>query len=622
MQTFRIKRFRGIETKQEETTQDRTVLRKAEGCMVTPIGGICNPPEWSSLWDIENWAGKIKGLAAEKELSEEHAHFVTLYNGTEAYLVLWDYENDRPQMIRGLREELLEMHAEMTLDAVGWEEKLEIKELDAEVRELLGPSIVYIPEDEKYHDFEPGKRWFASKIGDRQFIGNGEADNRCWHEGRLRLLGPQGGVGRYDEAKIPFPPCISWVRADGGEIYGAGNKAQPLRIWVTNRPSAVHVFYEGIYNLDRSYVECRFTEATRIATLSHYQQTVVAHTDAGAVYYAGFEQTTDGYKARQRGSPVNSGAINPNCVADEAHGQFFFGRDLEIYHDHSVRAGSYDKKNARDEELATNRSSGDWNRDMAAFSDSEDFFTAFDRKRGIFWVFCPLALAGHGAYCYQMRGRAITGPMRFPDLIMGAISPEHDGPSSRLTAFTASGNLLSANLDDVGESRFEYEPRGVVLDPKYEYTLTEPTDDEKPHVGMREDYTFVLKVNGKKLHWPSPWEDPVETEEGAAKWYENATLSVIETSYLDFSLPNTLKDFENLQVVFSRQSRAYVGIYAESEGRTRGRFMGLVFGKENRRVRLNRKGERIRVRLFVITFNDAPSLIRDIEVFYLPGVAR
>lgn len=619
MQSFRIKRFRGLETKQEETTQDRTVLRRADGCLVSPIGGICNPPEWKPLWEVENWSEIIQPTANDAGLSEELSHFVVFYNGTETYLVLWDFLNARPQLIRGLREGLMEMHAEMALDAEGWEEKHDIAEMDAAARVLLGPAIAYIPEDSKYHNFTPGLRWYASTIGDRQFIGNGVDPNLCWHEGRIRFLGPDG-PGRYDEAKIPFPPCTSFVRADGGEIYAAGNLAQPLRIWVTARPNAVHEFYEGIYSLERSYVDCRFTRATRITALSHYQQVIVAHTDAGAVYYAGFESTTDGYRARQRHSPVNAGAVNPDCVADTEHSSYFFGRDREIYKDHAVRAGSHDKAAFRDEEIATARSSGDWNRDMAAAI--EEGFTAYDRVLGHFWVFAPMSADGmKAAYVYHSRGSAITGPIRYPDLVLGAMSPAEAGPSSRLTAFDAGGGLVTSDLADVGERRFSVESRGNPLEEKYEPLESEPVDAPCA-VGITSTGGFVQRIGNRRLVWASPWDDPQPGVANAVQWFANATLSVIETSYLDFSQPTTLKDFENCQVTFDWRSRAHVAIFAESEGRSRGRFIGSTYRKENHRVRLNRKGERIRLRFFVISFNDAPALLRDTEIFYLRGIAR
>ena len=118
-----------------------------------------------------------------------------------------------------------------------------------------------------------------------------------------------------------------------------------------------------------------------------------------------------------------------------------------------------------------------------------------------------------------------------------------------------------------------------------------------------------------------PW-SYLETEGNYTftQFFKDAHLARFETGFMDFGRSDLLKNYLELRMTWQRNSRAYVGLYAETEdGRRGGKWRGLVFDKEAHRVPLNLCGNRIRVRAVVVLFNSAPALLRDVSIGWLPA---
>jgi hypothetical protein len=97
-------------------------------------------------------------------------------------------------------------------------------------------------------------------------------------------------------------------------------------------------------------------------------------------------------------------------------------------------------------------------------------------------------------------------------------------------------------------------------------------------------------------------------------FFKNATVAVIDIANEDFGDPNSIKEVLNVRLQFLRNTRAYVGVFAESGGVRYGRWRGLIYPKEEKLSGLKLVGRRLNLRIILIYFNDQPLLLRDLSV--------
>ncbi|HEX2100866.1 MAG TPA: hypothetical protein VHF69_09390, partial [Candidatus Synoicihabitans sp.] len=273
-----------------------------------------------------------------------------------------------------------------------------------------------------WRDKDPTALWYASQIGDRWILGNGIDANLVFKNGALSLWGPQSEpVYVYDRARVAFPPCTCFRLHVNRSIFATGNVSQPMRVWISDPPNSQFTLFEGIYSLQTSFVDVHAMKgATRITALSVYQQYVTVHTDRAPVNLYGVDSVSDGFKCNQSASAANASAMNPACVGDvEGDASYYFGRDLELYFDQAVRSGPYEKRGARDQEIATTQGAEFWNRDMARDVGEYGYHTLYDRQTRLMWIFArSIFNARTMCWVFNERTRTCCGPLHYPDAIV------------------------------------------------------------------------------------------------------------------------------------------------------------------------------------------------------------
>jgi hypothetical protein len=605
MEYHQIRSFRPFEATTENTDQDRTVLRLCDGFIAYPLGALCSGPKWESLWGLTTLDAQI--AAALSGANATKAHFVKVSRENHTFLVVWSLALSKP-----LGCFYVTTGTPANFDFT-----------------LTDNVTITATAGATYRDKDGSAPWYASRLGPRWYIGNGVDANLQWSAGALSILGPASPPSDlYDNSKVQIPPCTSFVMSETKSIFAAGNASQPKRIWITHPPSREFPWNEGIYSTDTSFIDLNYAEASRITALSAFQNYVTAHTDARPVNVFDVDGTQDGWKCRQAPSAANSSAPCPAALRDtNGMASFYVGADGEIYQDQAIRVGPNDKRAAREQDIATRLGAGSWNLTMLKPVVAGAVHTIYDRTNEMFWVFsCMDGFSGrYGLWCYNERNRAAQGPLSHPNAIVSAaVSGNQDGGSAFVAVITASGEFLFSDLANIGETEeFLNEDPDEELGDDFAELTSQPTPTPGlSFVSMPADRTSIGETlaDGIEVGMPLPWGDMEDDVTGAwTKWFKDAYVARLETGYMDFGDANLEKNYLEVVMTWQRHSRAYVGIYAQTEdGRTAGRWKGLVFNKETHTLPINLHGRRIRVRVVAVLFNEKPSLIRDASIGWLP----
>lgn len=634
MEYFPIRSFRPVETKEENTDQDRTVLRLCEGFVSVPTGALSSGPKWLPLWGIADLPGSAKAALAGADASK--AHFVKIARGNHVWLVVWSLATSQPL---GLFHVTTGTPQDFDFDSAS------------------GVTFT-ATNDSAYRDKDGAARWFASRIADRWYFGNGTDLNLQWSSGALSILGPASppaASALYDPSRVRIPPCTSFVLSETRSVLAAGNASSPRRVWITRPPTRDYPWNEGVYDLTTSHIDLNYSEATRITALSAFQNYVTAHTDAKPVNLFDIDGTNDGWKCRQQPGAANASAPSPDAVRDtNGLASFYVGADGEVYEDQAIRVGPNDKRAAREQDIATRLATG-WNRDMVKPLASGRVFTVYDRKQPLFWVFAELASwGGHfGLWAFNERSRTVTGPIRYPNAVACAVVG--GAPDKTIVGvITFGGQMLYSEISAVGETEeFLAEDGATPLGANFAEVNTQPTPTPGlMFVGMTSDKTKIAEVDlggdfathdlldsagntltnsaganlrsqplaGLRIALASPWAQFVEGGVYTfTKFWNNAYVARLETGLLDFGDARLRKNYLELAMTWQRHSRAFVGAYVEADGCQRGRWVGLVFEKEAHRIPLNIAGRRIRMRVIAVFFNGAPSLLREMSIGWMPA---
>jgi hypothetical protein len=604
MEYFPIRSFRPIENREENTDQDRTVLRLCDGFLPVPIGALCSGADWALMWGIDDLPDRAATALAGAD--DEKAHFVTVSRGNHVLLVVWSLSLSLPLAV---------FHLTTAAPA----------DYDFDSTDLV---TVASTNNAVFRDKDPSAPWFASRIGDRWFLGNGIDANVQWKDGALVALGPSSTPSdMYDNSRVKFPPCTTFAMAGNKAIFAAGNASSPKRVWIAHPPNAAFPFNEGIYSLETSFIDLTYSEATKITALSAFQNYITAHTDAKPVNLFDVDGTNDGWKCVQSPGAANASAPTPAAVRD-ANGltSFYVGSDGEIYEDQAIRVGPYDKRPARDQDIATRMGVGLWNTDMK--KPVTKAHTIYDRKLGLYWIFAELdSYARFGLWTFSERNRTVVGPRSHPNAAVSTgVIGQTPGASTLAVVITATGAILYSDLSNVGETdEFLNEEPDVPLGDDYAELTAAPTPTPGLSYAMQSEDRGVfgeMLAGGLQLLMVSPWS--YFEEEGVytfTRFWNNAYWARMETGLMDFGDSRLQKNYLELSMTWQKHSRAYVGIYAETdEGRRDGRWLGLVFGRETRKIPINLFGRRIRVRVVAVLFNGgAPALLRDVTIGWNPA---
>ena len=611
IQTFSIRKFIGIRNTNESTDLPRGSMRKAEGVLLTPRGGIMGGPAWAATWSITTLATTAASVLTGADATK--VHFITITRGTSVFLVAWDLAAGRS---RGM---------------------FYVGPLESDPTAATGSITVAAPSGALFRNKTAGLRWYASRINGEVWLGNGTDVNMVWRGGTLVALGPASPPADQDDpSKYPFPPCKQFVQTSDRVIHGAGNVTYPLRVWSTERANAISINLEGVYDLDTSFTLINHTQATRINAIQaagafqSAENSVIVHTDAGTVRIASFERGKDGYKMTQTPTSANVGAINPNCVSDSAGSTaFYFGTDLEMYRGEAARNSAYSNKGQRDAVLASASAADLWTQEMAD-TGHEDTQILHDRNLSIVFLSAPMIAGGKGIWAYHqpMEGEigAISGPIRYPDA--NELVLVTSGRNSYAIALTGGGTLISANLSNLIElDTWQLPPYDEAIGADFVPLTSAPTPTPgMAYVGITETVGvngFLQCLEGVSIGMTDPWAEWSETAlPTPTKFFKNATVAILEMSNEDFSLPDVIKEFLSIRLQFQRNTRAYVGVFAESEGRRYGRWRDVVYPKEEKLSGLKLVGRRLNVRVIVVYFNAQPLLIRDLSIEWQPSVSN
>lgn len=605
MEYFSIPNFRPIETKEDATDQDRGALRICEGLAPYPQGALCAGPEWKSLWGLSSLGGDIETALTGANAAK--AHFVTVAKNGHTFLVCWSLQASRALGFFYLSGS----DSNQDLDATG-------------------SVTITATNDAVYRDKDPTAQWYASPIADRILFGNGVDSNLVWYSSALAVFGPSTPPADVNKrGKIRIPACTTFRQHVNRSIFAAGNAASPMRVWITDAPNQGEPFIDGVYSLATSFIAVHpHGGATAIKALSVFQQYVTVHTDQAPINLYGVDNTSDGWKCQQSASAANSSAINPDCVGDvNGDADFYLGRDLEVYFDQAIRSGPFNKHTARSQEIATVQGAGVWNKNAARPLEAYGYHTAYDRQSRLFWMFMPNEHdLRPSLYVFNERTRSVAGPWRYPDAVVSTVLKALG--ASTVAVITEAGECLYSRLDEIGELQPEdMEAAGTALGSGYAIAGAEPTPTSGiPFVAMTANNASILETaSGETVGLDSMW-GPIATLDPTdytlTQYFNNAYIARFEFPWQDLGNPKTFKNFLEVQLTIERDSRAYVGIYAETDsGRTGGRWKGIVHGKDTVRIPLNLFGHKLRVRVVAVCFNSGRFLIRDVQLGFAVGGA-
>lgn len=610
MEHTTIRNFRPIETKEDSTDQDRTVLRLCDGFVSVPIGALCNGPQWYPMWNMTNLPSLAAALLYLANPAK--AHFITISRGAHVLIVVWSLSLSKPL---GLFYVTTGTPVDFDFDS-------------SDAMSYLGT------DNAVWRDKNGSAQWFASRVGDRVYFGNGIDANVQWKNGALAALGPSTTpASPYDPSRVAIPACTSFVMGVGKSVFAAGNAAAPKRMWITHPPSAAFPFNEGIYSADTSFVDLTYSDATKITALSAFQNYVTAHTDRKPINVFDVDGSNDGWKCSQAPGAANSSAPSPDALRDtNGMASFYVGADGEVYKDEAIRVGPNDKRAARDQEIATNLGAGDWNDDMQKPVALGRVHTVYDRTQQLFWIFAELdAIPSRmGLWFYNERSRSMAGPLSYPNaLVSAAVAGTTDGACTLAIVVTATGELLYTDLATLGETPgFLQEDSDEPLGDDFAQLVAAPTPTPGlSYVAMTPDSGIMSEflAGGQEVTMYDPWSF-FEDGDGVqvfTRFWKNAYIARFETGLMDFGQDELVRNFLELAINWQFHSRAYFGIYAEVDGGMRkvrgGRWHGLAFGKETHRIPINLCGRRIRVRVVAVLFNDAPALVRSVRLGWLPA---
>lgn len=601
MKTFPVRNFKGIETKFDSQDQDRGTLRRADGVACVPVGALTTGPNWQAAWGLSTLGSTIATALAGADAAK--VHFVTAAKGGHTLLVAWDLAASRA---RGL------WHVEGSGDPAF---------------SASGGVTVTATSGSVYRDKTAALPWYGSYVDGRLILGNGTDSNLVWSAGALAVFGPTTTpANAHDPSREAFPACLGFCQDDDGVIYGAGNVTYPLRIWNSDVPSIAYPQLSGVRSLANSYREVVAPTGTTITALRMLDgKRVGVHLNTGGV--AILTPARDNQPGSVSRPSVNhSAAITPNCVRDRKEHPFFLGADMEIYRARKIVQAD-DSDDQRDASLATDRSSGAWNAQLAKPASGSDYFTVYDEKAGRLWVWATLnATTGsrQALYCYDQRTFSITGPWHHPDFVAVTKIRGDNLPGCTVIGMTRDGALMFSDVGAIGEQALDAYSAALGADyAEFASAAAAGSSTGLPCVGVSADgLKFKQILNGQTISMATPWSDWAVADQTCTRFYKNAHLAVFELSLEDFGDTSAPKDIMEAVLQWSRNQRVYAGVYTECDGLQDGQWLGTGYPEPIQVFPVTNKGATARVRVIAVCFNDKPAYLSGLSLGYLMSGVR
>lgn len=599
--SIKIRNFSGLNSVTNETDlQPGALVNNADCVTLFPKAAITFGPAWATAWGRSTLGANITTALAGADITK--SHFVTLTRSGYTFLIAWDLANSRS---RGVWQ----------VAGVG----------DPSLGSGGGSSIS-APSSSPYRNYTAGLNFYGSRVQNQLWIGNGTDANIAWVAGALTLLGPQTlPTNPQDPSQYVFPPCITWLPGPEGQVYGAGNVTYPTRVWCSEPPSINFPTPNGIKTTAYSYLDTQ-TDATAITGMSSFGRDLVAHFNIGPPFIiSGYNGSSGGWKLQQGPTSVNASAINPNCTRDTKLATTYLGTDLEFYllptFRGSITGRGYNKGSFRDGDIVTKKAQGTWNSQATKPISGSDYQMVFDEKNGRTWAWLNMSAgARQGLYCLDEREDSVTGPWRFPDFLSVCQLTDGNLNSALIAGITRDGVFLYADVAAIGD--FTPPAYTTALPAACAETSSAPSPNPGvPYVGVSADgQQFKTVLNGQTLSLATPWSQLAVGDVTCTRFYNNARLSIIELAEMDTGEGAIQKEWFNLRSIWTQNSCAYIGVYANASGVLTGGWRGLAYPSIDWIHAIGGESSTIKIRLIIVTFNGQNALLSGANVDYFGSV--
>ena len=580
MRYYRIPAFTGVEAQRDDA--DRGTLRLAEGCVPAGPGGLRSSPVFVNIGSVTNYSSTTSNTLSKAVDGDGNSVMFASRNSEVHDVRVYPVPNT-------------------AVSALGATTSVNASAMS-------------------------DRAAYLSSVGDTTLAwGDGSAEAVFAAQG-ARVVAPDNLI--YHQEYAVFPNCRFFVVGPQKTIFAAGNPAEPLTIYVSE-PADMNVnMRDSLYTAQgMSMVKLLMTDATEITALSVKASQVLVHTDAGvhALSRPAQGQASTGYRVEQTPLSAASAAVNHQVVSGEAGSfPFWFGFDGQIYKDESAVRGSEGFASNADPQQASWKAKGRWDKELPV--DLSDSFAAYNAELGVYWVFVKSTeyeawvLAGtpgdwsppskYKGYIYSEMTNSLAGP--FVSGNVTAITSIAN--SSEVLCVDEDRNVKIANLDHFRDYDFT-----AAADPWPAITPSTPgVAPAGNYVAATEDGKFLYR--GRYL--TSPFGIPTEgtTALTTPMYFENASLAVAETAWLNLGDEHSEKQVHSIHLNFSKNSIGRLWVFVESdEGLVNGQYKGSL--TDTIKVFTNLRGRRIRIRMFVVAHDDYPWNLREMAVGYLPGMA-
>lgn len=612
LQYLSIPVLRGIEGLTDSLDRKPGGFRQAIGVAPFPAGSLTTGLRWRpALAD----GGDPISIADLKALVPQHK--------TSYHAYLWEAGDFRALLIGRLEP----MHITGLVVLEG-----NLADLDTE--DPPASTLTLVPNVGTLSD----QPWFPSRVLDRIYIGNGVDPNLRYFNGEVGLLTATGPDNYSHKEVESFPPCRCFSIGRQRQIYAAGNNENPLRVWVGARITDQNGLCEGVESLETSYTDITPSwqgdyPITAISTFQHY---TAVHSQAGVVVLFTPDGTVDGFKVQQGASPTNAGAANPLCAVDAGgYATYYLGADGNLYHDHSVRSGPYNKHYGMHVDVAPAKALG-----VSTLNSNERIgldtgAIAYDRERGLVWVANqPTGYpdSGMGLWCYNEHSKEYTGPiLSLPMARMSTVQNPVTRSQHGIFAMTLSGHFYCARFSSVEEGAETWMSEADLWTRQVNFQDAgyAPEDPDAiqdaiiPGLPIVNATPQAMDIRTSAPVFPMDiglWQSLIAGKDGFPnQLYANAHPVLLETGWMDMGAPNRTKVFRELRLSLDWSQPIYGFLTAQSDRGTERTITNALIYNADSPVsqpvfRFSIAGKRLRVFLVLIAFVDQPLRIRGMEL--------
>jgi hypothetical protein len=378
---------------------------------------------------------------------------------------------------------------------------------------------------------------------------------------------------------LPFKDVVM-VR---GQVWHGGNLTNPEYLYVSKVATDDEIAPEGASILDPFIVTLPEQPSDfYITALDTDDYRLHVHTNLGVVLMNPLNPVEDRHVPQ-----VPVGALNPDCLVKWEKSQIYYlGSDMSVYQFDGARYGRRNASAATKDAIQFILSKADLNR----VSREPDRVTAWlDTRSELLYYHFPAADNTLNGFCFDFRANGVVGELTYPKVsAMTEMEPERP---ERVWC-DEEGNLFFINS-------LTQNDWGDALPASPAFT---PHSTATPMPAQYNGWGYV-DFQGKR--------------------YYQATETVLETGFVDLTDPTKYKTWCGFEWLTVKNSRALVEVtFTNLNGQSVTRYYGdlAVFGKNRpHKVTLNMGGSAVKIKMRVITAEQAPWIVRNAALLYRPG---